>query len=398
MADPGLDRERRELERRAFARDGSGLSEAEAARLSELRRAEAPLAEAVPVAPVPERAQRDESPPPVAPVPPTSSRSADGSGDDLGDPGQGRPSGTGTVHNGTGPRARLRAWLATGAWKRPRYVVGGLAAVLLAGLLIGWTIPRPPDVGLALRAGEAERRDEALKDDPHDPGSVLLLDRQDDALLWTWTNADGRLRCAVLDVPKAPSESQCQIPDEMVNNPYSVQVSATLPPARDAHATQVGYSATIFLAGRGFPGGSIQRWESDSRMMNQGMSDDEIRDAARLSQDQKLDGLSIVGRWRGLPVWRGFADDGTSQCLIVETPEPQRGCGSDGRTFYSTSAGGVTVLGSSDSEETSIVLEVPVTEERPSAIIEMRTGMYIGIYLMITENAAIGDRALFPGK
>jgi hypothetical protein len=159
---------------------------------------------------------------------------------------------------------------------------------------------------------------------------------------------------------------------------------------------QVVYGSTLFLAGQGFPGGRIQRWESDPRMMHQGMTDDEIAAAARLAARQKLDGLSIVGRWRGLPVWRGFADDGTSQCLVVETPDPQRGCGSDGRTYLSSSGGGVTILGSGAPEESSIVLEVPATEERPSASIELRTGNYFGSYLMITENAAIGDRSLFP--
>ncbi|MBS1896522.1 MAG: hypothetical protein JSS88_03910 [Actinobacteria bacterium] len=181
MADPDLDGERRELERRAFARDGSGLSEAEAARLSALRRADAPLTDALPVVPGPEQAQRDESLPSTAPVSPTSSRSADGSGDDLGDAGPRRPIGADQTGTGT----RLRTWLATGAWNRPRYVVGGLALVLLAGLVVGWAIPRPPDVGLALRAGEGEREAAVLKQsDDLDPGTLLLLARDHDGLLW----------------------------------------------------------------------------------------------------------------------------------------------------------------------------------------------------------------------
>ena len=407
MTDPAQEEERRELERRAFGRDGSGLSRDEAARLTALRRAARPLptgslqrqaAVSLPTGSLSEdgeaerdETQRNEGPPTHAPALPLVSRSSDGSGDVVGETGQRRLFGTG--------RARIRAWLATGRWKRPRYLVGGLAGLLLVGVLIGWTIPRPPDVGLVLRAGEAERRDVVLKDSDHDPGSAVLLARRDDALLWTWTKMNGALRCAALDVPKATSERQCQLPGEMAKTAYSLQLSAMLPPAVDRLDTQVGYGATLFLAGQGFPGGSIQRWESDSRMRNQGMSAAEIEAAARLSTDQNLEGLSIVGRWRGLPVWRGFADDGSSQCLIVETPDPQRGCGSDGRTYHSTGGGGVTILGSGNAdEESSIVLEVPATEERPSAIIDMRTGMYIGSYLMITENAAVGDGGLFSRK
>lgn len=393
MADPEPGEERRELERRAFGRDGSGLSPAEAARLTELRRADAaapgpePAEGAHPTSgarPVPERAHRDEGPPPLAPDPPTMSRLADGSGEIVGETGRSRPFGT--------ARERVVAWFATGRGKRPRYLIGTAAALILVGLLIGWGIPRPPDVGLALRSGEAERRDALLHDAKYDPGSVLLLDRQADALLWTWTEVGGQLRCAALDVPGLPMERQCQRIEDLKKNPYSLQVNTTVAPASGRNV-QVGYGGVVFLAGRGFPGGAIQRWEAESRTMNQGMSDAEIAATARISAEQQLEGLSIVGRWRGLTIWRGYADGGTSQCLIVEAPETQRACGSDGST-YDGSSKVLSFTEPVDQRGTVVRLELAATRDRPSAIIEMRFAVYAVPYLIITENANVGVEGL----
>ena len=383
MTDPDLGGERRELERRAFARDGSGLSEAEAARLSALRRADAPVADAIPAVPVPERAQPDESPPPAVPVSPASSRSADGSGEDLGESGQHRPFGTvqtGTAQTGT--RARLQAWLATGAGKRPRYVVGGLAAVLLIGLLVGWAIPRPPDVGLALRAGEGEREAAVLNQhDDLDPGSLLLLARDHDGLLWYATQADGRLHCAILDVRGASAQRECQTTEQLRDQPLMVSLPQPIPGQRD------GYAGTLAIAGTGAPLGALQSYQMTYTMS--GVQDRREQAAMnRIVADNGFVYAMVVGRVGDVPVWLG--DDGAgNRCLIVEDPDPRKACdiGTVTMDFAERSSG---------QERPTLALRLPETAAHPAMRIEFWTPANSGQYLVITQDDALfhlGDRA-----
>ena len=381
MADPDLDGERRELERRAFARDGSGLSEAEAARLSALRRADAPLTDALPVVPGPEQAQRDESLPSTAPVSPTSSRSADGSGDHLGDAGPRQP--IGAVQTATGTGTRLRAWLATGAWKRPRYVVGGLALVLLAGLVVGWAIPRPPDVGLALRAGEGEREAAVLKQsDDLDPGTLLLLARDHDGLLWYATQAGGRLHCAILDVRGASAQRECQTAEQVRERPLMFSLPQPIPGQRD------GYAATLAIAGTGAPMGVLQSYQMTYTMS----APQDLREQAamnRIVADNGFIHAMVVGRVGDVPVWLG--DDGAgNRCLIVEDPDPRKACdlGTVTLDFAARDAPG--------QERPTLALRLPETASHPALRIEFWTPANAGQYLVITQDDALfhfGDRA-----
>jgi hypothetical protein len=221
MTDPARDEERRALERRAFGKDGSGLSEAEAARLTELRRDGAARREPVPEA---DPASDPESMLPAEPalfpaVLEGASRAVPAASAAATEPGppvvpvsdRGSPETPGSRPRTPVGRlgADVAAWLATGRWKRPRYLIGGLVALLLVGVLIGVAIPRPPESGLALRSGEAERRDKVAAHADFDPGSVALLARSDHALLWYATQSRGDLVCAIIDVTGAPPQQNC---------------------------------------------------------------------------------------------------------------------------------------------------------------------------------------------
>ena len=382
------DRERRELERRAYGRDATGLTAAETARLAELRgsrpipvRAAVPGPTSVPDRmPVPEPTSVPEPvegthpvlvPDPI-PVP---------------DPVEGiRPAPLSRL------RTAVRAWLATGRWKRPRYLVGTVLALLLIGIVVGVAIPRPPDIGLVLRAGEAERRDKLMKDDDYDPGSLVLLARMGDVLLWTATQAGGELRCAIMDQPKLSADSQCQGREDHATNPFGLQVSSSsVRFGNGTEESQVGYSGIVFISDTGLVGGSIQRWQADPRMQHQGMSDDEYATSVRLASQQDVESLSIAGHWRGLTIWLGYAGSGSSPCLIVEAPDVRKACGQSTFTVAKPSP-----EAEAEAEGPSVSLELPATDTRPSARIALRMPMYAPTYLVITENEAVSDSGLFP--
>jgi hypothetical protein len=400
MSDPADDRERRELERRAFARDGSGLSEAEAARLAELRRTDLP-SPLVPERPssrrflsersetkdaprsgtaqrdeeapsegalVPDRAQRDEESTPSVPDPPTTSRSADGSGGVLGDPGRARLFGA--------ARSRVRTWIAGGDWTRPRYLVGGLGALVLVGVLIGWAIPRPPDVGLALRDGESARASAVLKHhDDLDPGSLLLLARERDGLLWYATQANGRLHCAILDVRGADLQQQCGTRDQLSDRP--LYVNAEDPGA----APPSGYAGSLLLAGAGVPAGVLQRYHATFTDGGTATSR-ERADMRRIVADNHLVYASVVGRVGDTPVWLG--DDGSGRrCLIVEDPDPRKTC--DVNTVALDFAGS----GDSGQDGPALTLRLPETGAHPAMRIDFWAPQNGGQYLVITQDDAL---------
>ncbi|MBS1697569.1 MAG: hypothetical protein JST25_04110 [Actinobacteria bacterium] len=267
-------------------------------------------------------------------------------------------------------------------------MVGTLAVVLLAGILIGWAIPRPPDVGLALRAGELERRDAALKaQDGYDPGSVLLLARADDGLLWFATQARGELLCAILDVRGAAPQSQCVRSEQLDEQPLFV----SLPEPVRGHTD--GYAGTLTLAGTGVPLGNLQRY----RMMYTDSGGQGAEDRAamrRLVDENGLEYATVVGRVAGAPVWLGQDADG-QRCLVLEDP-PLKSCEVDA-TSLDFSPGG-TVLGSSGGDDApTLRLRLPATAAHPAMRVELWSSDTSGQYLVITEDDALfrhgGDAA-----
>ncbi|MGN8027018.1 hypothetical protein [Microbacterium sp. 22242] len=373
----GEEQERRELERRAYGRDGPGLTAAEAARLTDLRRV--PLPDAEPPVPAPASVPEHPSPVPEHPSPVPEHPSP------VPEPVEGAP------RHPHGPFAglRLSSWLATGRWRRPRYLIGAVALLLLCGVAVGVAIPRPPDIGLGLRSGEAERRDAIAKGQDYDPGSVELLDRSDSVLLWTATLSHGGYRCAILDAPGLPQQKECQAREQWRQNPYALQAHLDLPAESAEPGRRVAYGGTIFSSGNGLVGGFIMRWEATPQEVNQGMTDEELAASARIAREQHIETLSIAGRWRELVIWRGYADNGSSRCLIVEAPELHKAC----------AANSFTVSSPSDTvEDPSLTIGLPATDTRPSARIELRTPLYAAEYLVIVENADVGDGGLFPSR
>lgn len=324
-------------------------------------------------APVPEPV---EGTPPVSP---TLSRFADGSSENLGDSGQHRPSGTGRAWILTRLRPRIQAWLATGRWKRPRYLVGGIAAVLLVGVLIGWAIPRPPDAGLALRSGEAAREAavEAANDDL-DPGSLLLLAREHDALLWYATQANGQLLCAILDVDGMPSLKQCVPPGQITQQPLGVSNTQA------GVASGDGYSGTILLSGRGVPFGVLNRFQMIYDA-GQGMSSEEREAMKRVVDENRLAYAQIVGRVGKVPVWLG--DDGTgNRCLVVEERAMQKTC---------APSAAVSVDPFSGEEKPAISMRLVETTAHPAVRLDFWAPPYAGQYLVITPDE--GEFLVHPG-
>ncbi|MCE4027794.1 hypothetical protein LXM50_17600 [Microbacterium sp. Au-Mic1] len=383
MTDPAQEEERRELERRAFGRDGSGLSRDEAARLTALRRAALPLptgsvqrqaAVSLPTGSLSEdgeadrdETQRNEGPPHAAPAPPMMSRSSDGSGDVVGETGQRRLFETG--------RAGIRAWLATGRWKRPRYLVGGLAGLLLVGVLIGVAIPRPPDIGLALREGEGAREAAvAAANDDFDPGSLLLLAREHEGLLWYASQANGNLICGILDVSGAPSQKQCQTREQVGERPLYVSSQQDgASPQLTGVTSGDGYAGTIILTARGQPLAVLNRYQ----MMYDGasgMSADERAMMKRVVSANHLVYAQIVGRVGKIPVWLG--DDGTGgRCLVVEDGGMQKTC---------APSSDVTVDPFSGEEQPSLSMSLGQTAAHPAVRLEFWAPPYAGQYLVVT--------------
>ena len=402
MPDPGLDRERRELERRAFAREGSGLSEVEAARLSELRRADAPAPPPTPASGEPAPAPSPSAPPPPgesrahvpgpAPVAGEPAITAERPGPSHRDAADAAPPGAlkegaagadapGSRILSNGPARAVRAWLATGAWKRPRFVVGGLAVVLLAGLLVGWAIPRPPDVGLALRAGEGVRAAAILKlHDGIDPGTLQLLARDHDGLLWYATQANGMLRCAILDVRGSAPQRECQTAEQLRDQPLTVS-PRTFTDQRD------GYQGTLAIAGTGVPLGTLTRFEG--MFYGAGLQDpEEQSEMNRLVAENDFAYAMVVGRVGETRVWIG--DDGRgNRCMIVEDPDPQKACS------RSTVAWEFGADGNADPppENPPLTLRLRETAAHPALRLEYWMPSMSGQYLVITQDDALFSRS-----
>lgn len=384
MMDPVLEEERRELERRAFGKDGSGLSEAEAARLSELRREDAARRDPIPATTsVPDASTRvppsaapvSESPGAVpdavlAPVPEGSGRVPEALPAPVPEALEGSP--PAAPRAGIGRlRADISAWLATGRWKRPRYLLGGLIALLLIGVVIGVAIPRPPDVGLALRAGEGERRDKVAERADFDPGSLSLLARSDHALLWYGTRSRGDLLCAIIDVKGSPPQLDCRPPEAIREQP--LDVSSQSKPGADDVVT--GDQGTISLSGTGTPMGYLQHWSS-SVNIDPGLNPEETEAWKRITSENGFRATMIAGRVSGIPVWIGYRDQG-DLCLIVEDGETYKVCGQQPGAPLPSRFG-------TDEAPPALALDLPATDAHVLYRIEYWTGF--SSYLVVTAN------------
>jgi len=393
MADPARSEERRELERRAFGPSGSGLTEAEAARLAELRRADAsgPAPQGAPsdatmLAPqslIEAAALRPGSPSEAAALPPGSlSEDAGGDRDETRRPSEPRRADPSPPLDAPDPsqvtprtpaarvRAAITAWLASGRWKRPRYLLGGLIALVLVGVVIGVAIPRPPDAGLALKDGESVRRDRVLARADFDPGSVLLLARSDTALLWYATQSRGDLLCAIVDVKGAPPQHNCMPRRAIRDQP--LDVTSQSKPGADGVVS--GDHGTIALAGSGVPVGYLQHW-STAMNPDPGLSPEETELWKRITTENSFRATMIAGRVSGIPIWVGYREQG-DLCVVVEDGETYKVCGE--QSMPSASRFGA------DEDPPTLVLDLPATDAHRGYRLEYWTGF--SSYLVITAD------------
>ncbi len=387
------DRERRDLERRAYGRDGTGLTVAEAARLAELRATSLP-APATPVPepvegtrriPVPEPVEgtRAASVPAPSPVPGPSPVPEPVEGTRAAPRTPGAPDGAAPDPEAAAPRpiARLRAAIvariATGRWKRPRYLLGGIAAILLIGVGIGFAIPRDPDVGIALHDAEVVRRDAVLAGGDYDAGSLILLDRDPAALLWTATSARGGIRCLILDM--GPTQSECRRADALRDQPLQVVSQAATTgadPSPAANGAQVTYVGYLLVSSNGLPVGVLQRMEYFTQT-DRGITDAEGRTAERIRSEKNLTHVSLAAHWRGLIIWLGYTIE-NEQCLIVEDPDLRMSCADPGSALPGINP-------ASGDDRAMLSLDLRASGDRPSARAEMWNPIYSSSYLVITE-------------
>ena len=243
---------------------------------------------------------------------------------------------------------------------------------MLVGVLIGWAIPRPPDVGLALRAGEAERESAVRKHhDDLDPGSLLLLARERDGLLWYATQANGQLLCAILDVRAIPSQKQCLPRDQLAGHPLGV----SSPSQREGVVAQDGYSGTVVLSGRGVPFGVLTRFQ----MMYDGspeMGAEERAAMRRVVVQNNLVFAQVVGRVGKTPVWLG--DDGRGRrCLVVEERAMQKTCAPSAATAVDPLSG---------QEQPALSMRLAETPAHPAVRLDFWAPPDAGQYLVISPD------------
>jgi hypothetical protein len=301
--------ELRELQRKAYGREG-GLTRNEAARLRELQRS---VDDVSVVDEVPTAAPDDGI---IAAL-----------GFDAPATPEPDPVVAGTEPADEPDASATRSSIRTAV--RAHWLVGALAgAVLLAlGLGIGWALFAPHSRGIPLTAAEHERQRVLTENSDFDPGSLVGVGRDDDALAWYGTKNDGELACIVLDVGDL-SEMQCQTPDAL--SPFGLNASVMLPPEAGSEESFdfATVNGTVMFSTQGEPVAIIQRWTSDDSMLGQFTGDERAR-AEELLDQGLLANLSIVGYFRDAPVWvanRWTNEREPDTCIIVDGAEAEQQC------------------------------------------------------------------------
>ncbi|MGX1934428.1 hypothetical protein [Microbacterium resistens] len=418
----GLDeeRERRALQERAYGRGPTPLSPAEADRLRDLQRRRV-----VPAGPE-VSAVVDTAAPGEGPAPGPEAWFASAVAEDAAttgvphvlavpkepgsdpvtvaaDPGS---SSIGPPHvlGETAPPSRWRALLAdraiAGRWRRPRVLVTAAAALVAAGLAIGWSVPRAPDVALPMTAAHEERREAVLEAlnglDDIDGGSLVLLAEsspfededpaEEGALLWYVTRKGGELSCAILEVPGQGPGMQC-LPRASVTK-GSLTVSAEVRPDRPANdASHPGddslstyFWGTVTLTRLGVPLATVSGQRNSNAdpgtwYREREAAAERIREALDITYPPTL-----LGHLDDAPVWLANRQDGTLCLVLEEGDEPRLGCEAivvRGRDGESTGIGPVLLLR----------MSVPATPTREAALLEVLNDPMSGAVLTITRQA-----------
>ncbi|QYM65271.1 hypothetical protein [Microbacterium sp. Se5.02b] len=197
-------------------------------------------------------------------------------------------------------------------------VVAAAAVVLAIGVGAGWALFSPRTASLPLTDAQQQRR-VALVAEEYDAGSVRAIAQTADALAWYATRGDGESVCLILDVGDQ-SQADCRPPEERERG---LMASLPLPLPADDGEDPGGsefVQATMFLTETGEPMVGMQRWGVQSGVIDQFEGAERDRAGALVEEGYEM-GLSIVGYFRGAPVWLGdrVSEQGsTERCLIVD--------------------------------------------------------------------------------
>lgn len=204
-----------------------------------------------------------------------------------------------------------------GVRRRSAMVVVAVAAVVLAiGVGAGWALFSPRLASVPLTDAQQQRRVELVAEE-YDAGSVRAIAQTADALAWYATRGDGESVCLILDVGDQ-SQADCRPPEERERG-----LMASLPLPADDGEDPGGsdfVQATMFLTDAGEPMVGMQRWGVQSGVLDLFEGTERDRAAALVEEGYEL-GLSIMGYFRGAPVWLGdrVTEQGaTERCLIVD--------------------------------------------------------------------------------
>lgn len=310
--------ELRELQRKAYGRDG-GLTRSEAARLRELQQSTGGVA-VVPESPA-------AAPEALTAAPDDAFITALGFDAAVAAEPVREP--IADIAEPTDEPQTSAARPSIRAAVRTHWLAGALAGVVLLalGLGIGWALFAPHSRGIPLTAAQHERQRVLTENSDFDPGSLIGVGEDDDALVWYGTKNEGELACIVIDVGDL-SETQCQTTDEM--SPFGLNASVMLPPEAGSEESFdfATVNGTVMFSTQGEPVAIIQRWTSDDSMLGQFTGDERAR-AEELLDQGLLANLSIVGYFRDAPVWvanRWTNDREPDTCIIVDGAEGEQQC------------------------------------------------------------------------
>lgn len=296
--------ELRALQRKAYGPHGGALTDIEARRLRELEqagRSTTPPVEDASSSALPEPTSEPHST--VA-----EERSSGGGADAAGPLREAEPGAPSVDEQSETPVRPLR---------RHAAAVVTAALLLAAGTGAGWALFAPRVDGIPLTEDQQQRRAE-LSADAFDQGSVRAIAERDGALAWYATQDGGDIHCLILDLDEQ-SQTDCLPSDEIERG---LTASLSLPPGDESEEGGVLY-ATMLLSTTGEPMVGIQRWTSTSMLSWQFEGEELARAESLVAQGYQL-GVSIVGTFRGAPVWvadRVSEQGSTLRCLVVDAAD-----------------------------------------------------------------------------
>ena len=292
--------ERRALERAAYGRDG-GLDAAAARRLQELQEGHRRRTPSAQDEPAESPSVGDDAP-----------ESATGrrAPEDVSDAEDTPPATSDDVSLTEAPAANRRGLVP---------VLVAAAALLAIGVGAGWALFTPRSDTFALTEAQEDRRIE-LAGEGYDPGSVRPVAEAEGALAWFATQDDGASRCLILDVD-TDSQSTCLKGEEAGPGLYaSLPVPTSAADDEEGSFSFESVTAVMLFSTADEPMVSIQRRGGGSTLVAQ-FGEAERTRAEELVGDGYDLNLSVLGSFRGQPVWLGdrSAENGPAQrCLIVD--------------------------------------------------------------------------------